>query len=376
MNQLILGDNLEILRNMPAETVDLIYLDPPFFSNRNYEVVWGDKGEVRSFEDRFSGGIEHYIAWLKDRVQEMHRILKPTGSIFVHCDWHANAHIRVYILDKIFGGNNFRGEIIWQRTNVHNDAKKKLAVIQDTIWYYSKGEENVYNPIFRPYGEKYLKDFYKYRDENGVYRLGDLTNTRIGGYDYAYKGYLPNQNGWRCPLETMEKLDAEGLIHFPKSKSGRLCIKRYLNPEKGTLIGTIWEDIDWLSLTNEEFDLLFNNEELNSFWSDIQNIQGASSERIGYPTQKPEKLLERIIQMASNEGDLVLDPFMGGGTTIAVADRLKRQWIGIDQSVQAVKVTELRLNNQMNLFSQAFVVALHKYDYDTLRYKDAFEFES
>lgn len=138
MNKLILGDNLEILKQLESETIDLIYLDPPFFSNRNYEVIWGDEGEVRSFVDRWSGGMDHYIAWLKERVMEMHRILKPTGSIFLHCDWHANAYIRVDILDRIFSYGNFRGEIAWQRTNAHNDAKKKLAVLKDSIFYYSK----------------------------------------------------------------------------------------------------------------------------------------------------------------------------------------------------------------------------------------------
>jgi len=376
MNKLILGDCLEVLKMIDSETVDLIYIDPPFFSNRTYEVIWGDKGEIRSFEDRFSGGIEHYIAWLKERIQEMYRILKPTGSIFVHCDWHANAYIRVHILDKIFGYNNFLGEITWQRTNVHNDAKKKLAVLDDTIWYYSKSSNFCYNPVYKSYNEDYLQKFYKYRDEKGVYQLGDLTNTKLGGYHYEYKGYLPNQNGWRCPLVTMERLDKEGLIYFPKNEKGRLRIKRYLNAEKGTLLGTIWEDIDWITITDEEFNLLFNNEEIDTVWADIQNVQGTSAEKIGYPTQKPEKLLERIIKMASNEGNTVLDCFVGGGTTIAVADKLNRNWIGIDQSVQAIKVTEFRLNKQQDLFSKPFTVQLHKYDYDTLRYKDAFQFET
>ena len=124
INKLILGDNLEILRNIESESVDLIYLDPPFFSNRNYEVIWGDSGEIRSFEDRFSGGIDHYVSWLKERVIEMHRILKPTGSIFLHCDWHADAYIRVLILDKVFGGNNFINHIVWQRASTHNDTKQ------------------------------------------------------------------------------------------------------------------------------------------------------------------------------------------------------------------------------------------------------------
>jgi len=346
MNQLILGDNLEIMQKMESESIDLIYLDPPFFSNRNYEVIWGDKGEIRSFEDRWSGGIDHYIAWLKERVAEMHRLLKPTGSIYLHCDWHANSYIRVLILDKIFGENNFRGEIIWQRTNAHNDAKKKLAVLSDTIWYYTKSDNFKYNPIFGEYNEKYLKDFYKYEDEKGKYSLGDLTNTKPGNYNYSYKGYSPNQNGWRCPIETMKKWDADNLIYFPTNSNQRLRLKRYLN-EAGTLLGNVW--------------------------TDIGNVQGNA--RIGYPTQKPEALLDRIINMASNEGDIVLDPFVGGGTTVIMSEKLNRKWIGIDQSVAAVKVTEMRLNKMQNLFSAPFSVQLHKYDYDTLRYKNAFEFE-
>ncbi|MDR3181378.1 MAG: site-specific DNA-methyltransferase, partial [Planctomycetaceae bacterium] len=302
VNRIILGDNLEILKTLPEESVDLIYLDPPFFSNRNYEVIWGDEGEVRSFKDRWSGGIDHYIAWLKERVEQMHRVLKETGSLFLHCDWHADAYIKVWILDKIFGMGNFRGEIIWQRTNAHSDAKKKLAVLTDTLWYYTKSNKFTYNPAYGELDKKYVDDFYKYDDGDGrgVYRLGDLTNTRPGGYNYSYKGYKPNANGWRCPIETMRRWDKEGLIAFPKSKDQRLSIKRYLDNSQGTLLGNLW--------------------------TDIQNVQG--KERIGYPTQKPEALMERIIQCASNEGDLVLDPFVGGGTTAIAADKLHRRWIG------------------------------------------------
>ncbi|MFN8297366.1 MAG: DNA methyltransferase [Chitinophagales bacterium] len=369
MNKLILGDNLEILKNMDSESVDLIYLDPPFFSNRTYEVIWGDKGEVRSFEDRFSGGIDHYIAWLKERVIEMHRILKPTGSIFLHCDWHANAYIRVDILDKIFGQNNFKGEIIWQRKKAQGDAKNRLATFNDTIWYYSKSNSFTYHQQFIAHSDEYKDGFYKYDDNDGkgLYRLNDMSAPAGGGMSainkktgkpngwYVYKDFQPPEKGWRYSYETMHKLDEEGLIYFPKNKNGsldyskRLYMKRYLNEQKGTLLGNIW--------------------------TDINNVQANSEERIGYPTQKPQALLERIINMSSNEGDVVLDPFVGGGTTVAVADKLGRKWIGIDQSVQAVKVTELRLNNQQDLFSQPFMVQLHKYDYDTLRYKDAFEFE-
>jgi DNA modification methylase len=138
VNKLILGDNLEILKAMDAESVDLIYLDQPFFSNRNYEVIWGDAGEVRSFQDRWAGGIDHYIAWLKERVAEMYRILKPTGSIFLHCDWHADAYIRVDILDRLFGMNNLLNEIIWKRTSTHNDSKqgaKHFGRVSDMIFF-------------------------------------------------------------------------------------------------------------------------------------------------------------------------------------------------------------------------------------------------
>ncbi len=376
MNQLVLGDNLEVLRKIDTESVDLIYLDPPFFSNRNYEVIWGDEGEIRSFKDRWSGGVDHYIAWLKERVIEMHRILKSTGSIFLHCDWHANAEIKVEILNKIFGNSNFRGEIIWQRTNVHSDAKKKLAVVTDTIWYYSKTENFVYNSLYVEHSEEYKLNFYKFRDEKGIYQLGDLTKPDSKGYRYEYKGYSPNQNGWRCPLKTMERLDKEGLLYFPKAKNGRLRIKRYLDDSKGVLLANLWKDRDIYSLSEQEFHDIFNSTQINNVWDDVQNVQGVSKEKIGYPTQKPEKLVQRIIEMASNKNDVILDPFVGGGTTIAVADKLQRAWLGIDQSVQAVKVTEMRLQNQHDLFSKPFIVQLHKYDYDILRNKPAFEFET
>jgi DNA modification methylase len=359
VNRLILGDNLEILKNMDKESVDLIYLDPPFFSNRNYEVIWGDTGEIRSFQDRWAGGISHYIEWLKERVEEMHRVLKPTGSIFLHCDWHANAEIKVFILNKIFGEDNFRGEIIWQRHNSHNDAKKKLAVLKDTIWYYSKSKKVTYNPVYGGLTEKYTSDFYKYDDGDGkgLYRLGDMASPNPRpNMMYEWLGFSFPAKGWRYEKETMQKLHDEGRIYYPRKANGeydlskRPALKRYLEEQKGQLYGDIW--------------------------TDIQNVQSQSAERIGYPTQKPEALMERIIKMASNEGDIVLDPFAGGGTTIAVSDRLNRQWIGIDQSPMAVKVTEFRLQKQTDLFTAPYTVQLHKYDYDTLRYKDAFEFES
>lgn len=303
MNQLILGDNLEILKTLEAESVDLIYLDPPFFSNRNYEVIWGDAGEIRSFQDRWSGGIDHYIAWLKDRVVEMHRLLKPTGSLFLHCDWHANAYIRVFILDKIFGQNNYVNEIIWYYYNKFQGNINKFSSNHDVIYWYTKSKKFV---------------FHKQKEK----RDGKIKQIKR--------------------IWDKEK----GKIVNAKDEFGRV---QYIETEERT-VDDIWR---------------------------ISMLQPADKkERIGYPTQKPEKLLERIILCASNENDVVLDPFVGGGTTVAVAERLNRQWLGIDQSVQAIKVSEMRLQKQRDLFSKPFVVQLHKYDYDTLRYSNAFEFET
>ena len=292
VNKLILGDNLEILKTIESDTIDLIYLDPPFFSNRNYEVIWGDAGEVRSFQDRWSGGMSHYIEWLKERVKQMHRILKPTGSIFLHCDWHADAYIRVEILDEIFDYQNFKNSIAWCYGS-GGASKSHFSRKHDIIFWYGKTKNTIFNidEVREPYSSPEKS----------------ATPKKVGEKEYI-------------------KMNPLGRIPF-----------------------------DW--------------------WQ-IPILTNSAKERIGYPTQKPEALLQRIIECASNEGDIVLDPFVGGGTTVAVADRLNRKWIGIDQSVQAVKVTELRLGKQHGLFSAPFTVQLHKYDYDTLRYGNAFEFES
>ncbi len=347
MNQLILGDNLEIMRKMEPETIDLIYLDPPFFSNRNYEVIWGDKGEVRSFEDRWAGGIEHYIEWLYERVAEMHRLLKPTGSIYLHCDWHANTYIRVYILDKLFGDNNFINEITWIRSNPKSLGNKRFPNCKDTIYSYSKSNKYNFNKVFGEHNPEYIEKAYKYIDDRGrKYRLLPLLNPNDDRPNLTYE-FLGVKRVWRWTKDRMQKAYEDGLVVQLKPNAVPQYIK-YL------------ENSDGRTITDN--------------WPDIENI--SRKEEIGYPTQKPEKLLERIIKASSNEGDLVLDPFAGGGTTLVVADKLNRRWIGIDQSVQAIKVSEMRLEKQQNLFSLPFSVQLHKYDYDTLRYKDAFEFES
>ena len=313
VNKLILGDNLEILKTMDDESVDLIYLDPPFFSNRNYEVIWGDDGEIRSFQDRWSGGMDHYIAWLYERVEQMHRVLKPTGSIFLHCDWHADAYIRVHILDKIFGNHNFRNEIIWSYKTTLKVSTNHVGRDHDSIFIYAKDKSFKMHPDKKDYppSENTIKRWGKYADEDGF-----VSNKHFAGSDSTI-------------IDTADETKGFNINHgIPRD---------------------VW---------------------------DISHLAGNNPEKIGYPTQKPEKLLERIIKMASAERDVVLDPFVGGGTTVSVADRLNRQWIGIDQSVQAVKVTEFRLEKQMGLFTAPYIVQLHKYDEEKLFKDDPFKFET
>lgn len=310
MKKLILGDNLAVLRGLPDESVDLIYLDPPFFSNRHYEVIWGDDGEKRSFEDRWSGGMMHYIAWLKERVREMHRVLKPTGSLYLHCDHHANAYIRVHILDPIFGEKNFRNEIVWHYGQRNMHVSTQFNRKHDTILYYTKSDLAPFRVITTPYTEDEIKAWWNvHYEEDGT----------------AY--YLENAG------------------------KGKPRYKRYIK------------------------DIVSSGKALDDVWN-IGAIQSSAKERIGYPTQKPEALLERIILASSNEGDVVLDPFVGGGTTVAVAERLGRQWIGIDQSVAAIKVCEHRLANMADLLSGGlFETEIAVNDYDKIFNTDPFVFQ-
>ena len=329
MNQLILGDNLEIMKTLESESVDLIYLDPPFFSNRNYEVIWGDEGEIRSFQDRWAGGIDHYIAWLKERVEQMYRVLKKTGSFFLHCDWHADAYIRVDILDKIFGAKNFRSEIIWKRQTAKKGSqfsRRSFGNYDDKIFFYSKSGKYYFNlEKTRNADEenKLIKRYNKVDADGRYFRVDHIELIEAMAREnliYEYKGYTPKY-GWMMTKDKLEMFDNENRIYW--SETGKPYRKYFFDEYEG--------------------------KELTNIWDDITIAQG--KERIGYPTQKPEALLERIIKCASNEGDVILDPFMGGGTAIAVAEKLNRHWIGIDQSVQSIKVTEQRLQKQNAQFS-------------------------
>lgn len=270
MNTLYCGDNLEVMRTLPDEFVDLIYLDPPFFSNRQYNVIWGDEAEKRSFEDTWEGGIEGYISWMQDRLYEMRRILKPTGSIYLHCDWHASHRLRV-LMDNIFGENSFRNEIIWSYKR-YTAASKSFQRLHDTILFYGKSGENRFNVLREEYGEK------------------------SGRADSHYKQ------------------DEDGKWYRWQKRKGKKPYKIYLS--KGRRIGDVWN---------------------------IPIINASAKERKGYPTQKPEALLERIIKASSNKGDIVMDPFCGCGTTIAVAEKLERKWLGIEISYTACELMKQRL---------------------------------
>ena len=280
-NRLLWGDNLHVMRQLPSESVDLVYIDPPFFSNRVYNVIWGDEQEKRSFDDIWEGGLDGYLIWLNARLYEMKRLLKPTGSIYVHCDWHASHHIKVE-MDKIFGYENFRNEIVWKKyVGRKNNAKHKFNTQHDVIFLYAKSADATFHGVMIPHSEKEIENEYKYIDEDGRrYR-------KSRGRAYQMKG--------------IEK-------HI------------YLDESPGRAASTLWT-------------------------GDGLQLNTSSSERVGYPTQKPEKLLERIIQASTNEGDLVLDAFVGGGTTPVVAQRLGRRWIAVDQSRVAVSVTAERLKH-------------------------------
>jgi len=356
MNQLFYGDNLPVMReSLDKETVDLIYLDPPFNSQRGYNLLFktpkgqDSEAQIEAFQDTWHWGKEAelefhdilrqgnsalallmnslrsflgdndvmaYLTMMASRLIELKRLLKPSGSLYLHCDPTASHYLKM-VLDGIFGIQNFRNEIIWERTSSHNDSKK-WAAVHDTIFFYSKSDECVWNPVFTRHGEKYVADFYRFKDERGVYRLDHIIRSASMGprpnLAYEYKGYTP-QWGWRTIREKVEALDKDGRIEW--SKSGRPYLKRYLNEQKGTPI--------------------------KSVITDIPPIGAQAQERLGYPTQKPQALLERIISASSNEGDLVLDPFCGCGTAVHAAQKMNRKWIGIDITCLAISLIEGRL---------------------------------
>lgn len=362
-NTIYEGDNKDILPNFTEKSIDLIYLDPPFFSNKKYEIIWNDGAEIRAFEDRWKGGIFNYIEWMKPSLLECKRILKDTGSIYLHCDYHANSHLRI-LMDEIFGDKNFKNEITWQRTNAHNDTNQ-YGHNSDRILFYTKSDKYTFNKFYTEYQQGYLEASYGNKDKGGQYKSDDLTGAGINKNDKEWKGYNPSKRGrhWAIPrfavedsivkgkaenLDTIEKLDLlykNGLIYLTKNGTPRF--KRYLQKDKGV--------------------------SLQEVWTDISGISSQASERLGYPTQKPIALLERIIKVSSNKNDLVLDPFCGCGTTIAASHKLERNWIGIDVSPTACKLMQNRMRKLYNVSTQ---IMRGKEDISYLKKLPPFEFQN
>jgi site-specific DNA-methyltransferase (adenine-specific) len=360
-NQLYYGDNLAVLRDyIPDQSVDLIYLDPPFNSRQDYNVLFAEKDGARSasqitaFKDTWEwnqeaarsyeevvetggrvaeamrafhtllGGTDMlaYLAMMAPRLVELRRVLKESGSIYLHCDPTASHYLKL-LMDAVFGPQHFRNEIIWKRSHGHNSANR-YGSSHDVILFSAKGDEPRWNRIFQVYDESYVEKHYRHVDADGRrYKHENPTGAgvRHGVTGQPWRGIdpTPKNRHWAKTPAKMDELDAEGLVHWPTTPGAWPYIKTYLD-EKG---GTPAQDV----------------------WADIPPINMVAKERLGYPTQKPEALLERILRASSNEGDVVLDPFCGCGTTIQVAQKLNRRWIGIDITHLAIGLIKTRLDD-------------------------------
>ena len=361
-NTLYYGDNLLVLRDhIPDESVDLVYLDPPFNSNATYNVLFKEQSgeaspaQIKAFTDTWEWTLEAertyereimlnpatpvnvkemisafrqfigsnammaYLVMMAPRLVELHRVLKPTGSLYLHCDPTASHYLKI-LLDAVFGNASYRNEAIWKRQSAHSDARG-YGSVHDTILFYVKSEDFTWNQSFQPYDPAYVQQYYRYEDPDGrQFMSGDLGAAGLqgGGYEYEWKGVV---RVWRVPIATMERLDGEGRIFY--TRNGIPRIKRYLDESKGNPVQDVW--------------------------TDIESLRSWHQERLGYPTQKPEALLERIIRASSNEGDVVLDPFCGCGTAVAAAQKLGRQWLGIDITHLAVALMKNRLRTAFEL---------------------------
>ncbi|MEX2217304.1 MAG: DNA methyltransferase [Phycisphaerales bacterium] len=315
------GDCLEQLQKLPPACIDLIYIDPPFNSNRNYEVFWGETKEKRAFEDRHES-TQAYIDYMRPRCVQLARVLKKTGSFYYHCDWHASHYVKV-MLDQIMGENNFQSEVIWKRTGTHSSARK-WGPIHDSIFFYAQAEgEHTWNRPYAAHDEKHLSRHYRLVDDDGRrYEHGELTapGTRNGRSGMPWRGFDVTKLGrhWTTTIDNLEKMFEEGQIYLPDDGSWPRVI-RYMDESKGRAIGDVWTDIPPLNMV--------------------------AKERLGYPTQKPLALLDRIINASSNPNEIVLDAFCGCGTALVAAQNLNRQWIGLDISPTACRVMAKRLKD-------------------------------
>lgn len=359
-NLLYYGDNLDVLRRHVAdESVDLVYLDPPFNSNASYNVLFAerdgtqaasqikafedtwrwDEGAARAFQDVVEGGgrvsqamqafrtflgdtdMLAYLAMMAPRLVDLRRVLKPTGSLYLHCDSNASHYLKM-LLDAIFDPEHFRNEIVWKRSHAHSDSRQgsqHFGRVTDTILFYTKGDESTWNTLYSQYDQEYIDRDYRRLDPDGRrYRIDNIQGpggAAKGNPSYEVMGVT---RYWRYSKEKMQELIRQGRII--QTRPGAVPqYKRYLDEMPGVPVQNLWADLP-----------LLNNR---------------SDESLGYPTQKPEALLDRIIAASSNEGDVCLDPFCGCGTTIASAQRLKRRWIGIDITHLAISLIKQRLDD-------------------------------
>ena len=356
-NQLYFGDNLPVLRNhIPDHSVDLIYLDPPFNSNATYNVLFKERSgedsaaQITAFDDTWHWTIDSerayqdvvtdgpdklakllqamreflgqndmmaYLTMMAQRLAELHRVLKPTGSIYLHCDPTASHYLKL-LLDAVFGAVNFRNEITWVRSLPHGNVRNRFGRSHDVVLFYSKGDSPGWSQQYSSHRQEYLDKFYRYTDPGSDrrYRLVSCINPNPNRPNLTYEW-----NGvtkvWKWTRERMQQAHDDGILVY--SKNGIPSYKNYLDEMKGT--------------------------PMQDVWADVPPLMGSARERLGYPTQKPEALLERIINASSKEGDVVLDPFCGCGTAVAVAERLKRRWIGIDVTHIAISLMKHRLHD-------------------------------
>ena len=353
------GDNLDILRGLNSASVDLIYLDPPFNSNRNYAAPVGSAAAGAAFKDTWTlsdldvawmgliadeqpamykvlevaglthgKGMQSYLCMMAVRLLEMRRVLKDTGSVYLHCDPTASHYLKT-LMDSIFGNANFRNEISWKRSNPKSLHAVNFPNNRDIILRYSKGEKVTFHKVFVEHDPAYVDKAYKYADEEGRrYRLLPLLNPSRDRPNLTYE-FLGITRVWRWTRERMQRSYEDGIV--VQLKPGAVPqYKYYLDQSKGRTATDDWNDIP----------------------------QTAGRERVGYPTQKPLALLDRIIKASSNEDDVVLDPFCGCATACVAADNLGRRWIGIDISPKAVELVNMRLQQSMGgLFHNRLVTA-------------------
>ena len=354
------GDCLEQLSRLPDACVNLIYIDPPFNSNRNYEVFWGETKERRSFEDRHASTAA-YIDFMRPRCVQLARVLKPTGSFYYHCDWHASHYVKV-MLDQIFGENCFQNEVIWRRTNARTEPDR-WPRIHDVLYLYTADRKRfTFNPLTLPGDEGRIPHTLVAWKDGRKYNTSDLTGsgtTDEGESGKPWRGFNPKDFGrhWGYSHSQMNEWDSAGLIHWPKKAgvAGGFPRKRdenlFLPKARMVQVGSVWTDIDRLNQT--------------------------AKERLGYPTQKPVALLNRIISASSNPADVVLDAFCGCGTALVSAQNLGRKWIGIDMSPTACRIMAARLAKDCGLIEgKNFVVRDLPWSEAQLRKIPPFEFEN